>query len=87
MYSIGSDGGSRGPPLAVPADPGRVRQRVESLERLERPRTHDSVVPTEQPAFDLERVRVGHDRFERGQVAVDVVEDAEHVLMMTPRQR
>ncbi len=69
------------PPLAVPADPDRVRQRLEPLERLERPWARDSVVAAEQPAVDAELVGLREHRLERGQVAVDVVEQAEHAAL------
>jgi hypothetical protein len=66
------------PPLTVAADPGRIRQLAQSRQSLERPRAGRAVVATEEPAVDPEVVCLCQDTLERGHVAVDVVEDAQH---------
>ena len=49
-----------------------------AVERLERPRARDAVVPAEQPAVDADGLGVLEDPLERREIAVDVVEQTEH---------
>jgi hypothetical protein len=72
------------PALAVPADPDGVRQRLEALEGLERPRARDAVVAAEQPAVDAGGFRVLEHALEGRQVPVDVVEQTEHRATVSP---
>ena len=65
------------PALAVPAQPGRVRQFAQSRQRLDRPRSESAVVTAEQPVVDAFTASLGEHRVERGQVAVHVVEHPE----------
>jgi hypothetical protein len=66
------------PALAVPSDPRRVRQLPQECERLERPRARGPVVAAEEPAVCACALGVSEHGLERGEVAVDVVEDRQH---------
>jgi hypothetical protein len=66
------------PTLAVAADPGGVLEEPQPLERLQRPRAGRAVVPAKQPAVDSRRLRVSEHLLQGRQVAVDVVQQAEH---------
>ena len=67
----------RGPALAVAADPGGV-ELLQASERLDGLRAEERVVAAEQEGADALGARVGQHRVERGEVAVDVVEQPEH---------
>ena len=66
------------PALAVPADPGRLRQLLQAGERLVGPGTRRPVVAAEQPAIDAELLCLREHALQRRHVPVDVVEDSEH---------
>ena len=66
------------PAFAVATNPGRVRQPAKKLDRLLRPRRPRAEVTAEQVGVDASGVRVLQHLFERGQVAVDVVQSCEH---------
>ena len=66
------------PPLAVAADPGRVRQLAQARDRLLGPRARGPVVAAEQPTVDAELGGIIEHAPERRDVAVDVVEHREH---------
>ena len=71
------------PTLAVAADPGRVGKLTQAGQRLYGVRARRAVVAAEQPAVDARVVGIGEHCIERIQVAVDVVEDAEHVRLVS----
>src|SRR5215203_1668592 len=60
------------PAVGVAADPGRVRQLLQALDRLLRPSAGHRVVAAEEELVEI--ARVGENGLERRQVAVDVVE-------------
>ena len=74
------------PALAVAADPRRVRQFAQTLDRLLRPWARRAVVPSEEPAVDVQPIGLGENPLERGQVAVNVVEDSSTVASVAAMQ-
>ena len=64
------------PAVGVAADPGGVLELLQPLDRLLRPGAGGGVVAAQQEGVGVLRVR--QDRLQRGQVAVDVVEQREH---------
>ena len=66
------------PALAVAADPGRVLEAAQPVERFARVRARGAVVPAEQPAVDPHGVRIGEHGVQRIHVSVDVIQESEH---------
>ena len=66
------------PALPVAADPGRVRERAQPLDRLERPRRPGRKVAAEQVRVGGRPVRVLQHLLERNEIAVDVVQNGQH---------
>ena len=70
--------GLGGPALAVAADPDRGPQLEQAVDGLARGGAEERDVAADEPLVGAAFLRVGDDRVERGEVAVDVVEDGEH---------
>src|SRR5205085_10091954 len=66
------------PALTVAADPRRLRQRTQALDRLEGPRRPRCEVTPEEKRICARALGVLEDRVEGNEIAVDVVQDREH---------
>ena len=73
------------PALAVAADPGRVRERAQPPDRLERPGRPRREVAAEQVRVGTCGVRVFQHLIEGDHVAVDVVQDSQHASLGSHR--
>ena len=69
----------RGPAVDVAADPGRGLEFAQRRDRLRRPRAEQRVVAAEQEPVGAGAPCVGEHRIQRREVAVDVVEEGQHL--------